>query len=854
MKSAAAVLAVVGLVACGGDGDVATPDAGATAPDVGATPDVRGADTVSADTAGEETSPVLDAPEAPGDDATLDAEEVEAPPMDAEAPVEVADDVGDDLAANLGDEAAAETTEDVPPDTGSLTCEGMGLTWFQLKEPAPDGTVQVACGDATGACDPYQGDTPCTEARPVLCVHTTGSAAPGTPSVWFAGETNITAPVQGCVLTSIAAADAICSDAFGPEWRMAEWHDGAQGDTGSADVIGSWTFSAFGSWTSTDRLWIAINDQPANCFPLPPTYCCSDAKPCEYGPCVDGYCTSQIPVGLAPGLCFEASQCGLGYTCELGPATAVCEEGGWLEPGACVANGPGGLCPVYPGDVFGTCETTLGYLWTGFDCVEVHGCDCGDYCGAMHATYEACVAACAPPLCCASDVECGGTFVCYNGFCVSPAPEGQCWSSEECSETDVCSGPSSCACGGTMKCAVAKKKACKKGVPCPAEPPSAAINPGKCLYQPTCCATTDDCGDGEVCVLALPGNGTCRPAPTGVQCWTSADCASGEACAFVAACPCDVGCVSHAGSCAPLPEVCCTSDGDCDGGQICSAMPAGAWGGAIDVGQCVEPPFDGACFTSAQCGESDVCMNPWVWPCGVVGSTPVGTCASGQGQCCATDADCPEAMGCIGTPGFEPQSCQDKPPQGQCWTNADCAPGDVCSGATTGWGCGGPDLGAAPGTCVSPEGLGCCADNAECGEGMACTAKASPGPGDFVDAALGLCVSAPTEGQCLHTWDCPTGLACSGAPGWPCGKLAGGYGGCVNPIDYCCSSNAQCPEGTHCVGEKPGVSGQCSFPPDGDACWEDGDCDAGKTCKGANVCSACVNCPEEETLGTCVAQ
>ncbi len=749
---------------------------------------------------------------------------------------------------DVGEEETSGGDVESPP-----ACNSMGLTWFQLSGPSPEGTVAVACGNESGACNPYVGDTACTESLPVLCVKSTGEEAPTGETPWFAGSVKISQPVMGCALTSLTMADTRCADEFGPGWRMAEWHDGSPGVTGSLDIIGQWTFSAFGDWTYDGRFWVYINDQPGNCFPTLPLQCCNGISPCAWGgPCVQGYCVNQL--NLPPMGCYVDAQCPVGYTCSVGMALGKCEEGGIFEPGACLPIGPGGMCPVYPGQVFGDCGDELGYMWTGADCALVTGCDCGDYCAAMKATKEECVAACAPPICCTSTADCGSAKLqCHQGFCVSPElAAGTCWTDDDCGSMQACIGGTPCVCGGPEKC-VGKPMVCPKDTPCP---PEQVVYPGTCTYKPTCCGSDAGCNPGEACVPSPFGGGTCQPKPSEKACWTTADCATGEACAFAALCPCEVGCKSKPGVCTKLPDACCTADSDCPEWEICSAAPAGLGGAAVLTGQCVPVLGAGVCFNAAHCDPGEVCAGAQPWPCGMAGGVPYGTCAPGKNACCTKNEHCPEGLKCRGLPGFDNMSCQPDPGPGKCWAGGDCSAGMVCKGMNMGWGCGPDDYTAKPGVCVAAETLGCCTKDEECGPGQACTAKKIPGAGDFPDATQGQCVPDPAEWGCLNNGDCPPEMACTGTPGWPCGKPAGAPGWCANPADMCCDSDAGCPEGTTCVGKQFGATGQCSFPADGDACWSDAECGPGKFCKGVYVCSPCVPCQpgKVEAPGTCVAK
>jgi hypothetical protein len=131
------------------------------------------------------------------------------------------------------------------------------MTWQHKSHDATLNVDHVGCG----TCEPYVGDTLCTESLPILCFNETGVSNPGiiTDSYngWASGELKLTTETQGCDLTSETAANTICSTQFGSGWRIAEFHDG--------DGIG-WNFYAYGDIQATSRFWTHINDQPANCW------------------------------------------------------------------------------------------------------------------------------------------------------------------------------------------------------------------------------------------------------------------------------------------------------------------------------------------------------------------------------------------------------------------------------------------------------------------------------------------------------------------------------------------------------------------------------------------------------------
>lgn len=130
-----------------------------------------------------------------------------------------------------------------------------GLTWV-LREQI--GTISHVGYDSVS--NPYQGDTSCTTTLPILCIYQDGSPIP--PNInpdfyhgWTYGHIALSSPIVGSSLTSLSAANAVCQQAFGIDWRMAEFHDGG----------GGWTYYSYGgNIPSNIRFWLYINDQLAN--------------------------------------------------------------------------------------------------------------------------------------------------------------------------------------------------------------------------------------------------------------------------------------------------------------------------------------------------------------------------------------------------------------------------------------------------------------------------------------------------------------------------------------------------------------------------------------------------------------
>lgn len=139
-----------------------------------------------------------------------------------------------------------------------------GLTWHTYGHDSTYGVDTVGCDGDGDYCNAYTGDTSCTFRRPILCINVDGSNNPGVATTafyfeWAYANIATTHPIRGSALTSRAVADEICAGIHGSGWRMAEHHDGAMG-------AGGWAFLAFGHVRDDVDLWVAIDDQPANCW------------------------------------------------------------------------------------------------------------------------------------------------------------------------------------------------------------------------------------------------------------------------------------------------------------------------------------------------------------------------------------------------------------------------------------------------------------------------------------------------------------------------------------------------------------------------------------------------------------
>lgn len=163
-------------------------------------------------------------------------------------------------------------------DVGAHEADGLkyGMTWVHLASNAMHGTITVGCNNSAAnpadRCNPKTGDTLCGQYRPLLCIYggkptpafsivPPGVVNTSNYSKWSGGVLATTKAVQGSYFQHLHDANNRCIADFGLGWRVAEFHDGW-----------GWSFQAYGGTTGapnvavTDRFWVNINDQPANCW------------------------------------------------------------------------------------------------------------------------------------------------------------------------------------------------------------------------------------------------------------------------------------------------------------------------------------------------------------------------------------------------------------------------------------------------------------------------------------------------------------------------------------------------------------------------------------------------------------
>lgn len=146
-----------------------------------------------------------------------------------------------------------------------------GMTWRKTEVDAVTGVVDVGCGQ--NECNPYQGDTMCTTALPVLCKKELNLAKPASVTIpnkyhkWSGNIVGTTQPVapanpnafNNAKLDKLGAVNAFCAAEFGSGWEAASFHDGW-----------AWYFKAYGNIgtnAENGRFWVNIKDQAnGNCW------------------------------------------------------------------------------------------------------------------------------------------------------------------------------------------------------------------------------------------------------------------------------------------------------------------------------------------------------------------------------------------------------------------------------------------------------------------------------------------------------------------------------------------------------------------------------------------------------------
>lgn len=146
--------------------------------------------------------------------------------------------------------------------------EPRGLTYVSRKYVtyATDKFQTLGCDVdyAFGACNPFYGDTACSESLPVACFKDNAEPMPELSSdtwfvkkndwtsSWSGGEMAFTPATAGEQFETVTEVNQYCMDTFGGGWRVLNYHDG-----GVRIVSGRRSLNI-----AQGRVWVDIRDQP----------------------------------------------------------------------------------------------------------------------------------------------------------------------------------------------------------------------------------------------------------------------------------------------------------------------------------------------------------------------------------------------------------------------------------------------------------------------------------------------------------------------------------------------------------------------------------------------------------------
>lgn len=193
----------------------------------------------------------------------------------------------------------------LPDITKQIQCANLGMTWGFKGHDCTLEIDNVGCSGGppapttNGQCNAYLGDTRCVNSLPILCIKKLKLNRPNYAVTclshsmvkefycgWTGAFLGLTPPVQGCLLSSQAVADAFCQSYVGCGYVMAEHHDGryivGMDTINHAFCTWNWGIALGGGWSffgysnlsgvgkinppKMTRWWTRINDQRANCW------------------------------------------------------------------------------------------------------------------------------------------------------------------------------------------------------------------------------------------------------------------------------------------------------------------------------------------------------------------------------------------------------------------------------------------------------------------------------------------------------------------------------------------------------------------------------------------------------------
>lgn len=424
----------------------------------------------------------------------------------------------------------------------------------------------------------------------------------------------------------------------------------------------------------------------------------------------------------------------------------------------------------------------------------------------------------------------------------SPTGEGVCWDDGDCGDGERCDAVTFCE----------RAPGCGEDGPCP----DACY--GRCVAGPTACASDGDCPAGSRCALVdnarpAPSEGD-APAPAPLPAGVCVDASCEETNVALLPCPpgteltfdpridpCTPVCVAVDPCRELLAEECLTRPG-CELIQEPCACELGA-----DCG-CNEREL---CVAVADCGRLSVdeCeINPaCVLKSASDGSSSSGGGSSGGGSSDPCSPDDPSCGGAAPPPPPPPPPppddfvCVPRSPDGACFSDVDCLPGEVCETQTV------------------------------CGSGCEIDASGQERCVEDCWTEGGRCVPSATSCFALDPFTCANdprcevvepGAPCECAPETPTCDCAEPLPVC-QPVDNACASDPECAAGQYCAltescptcdpstgqdlacGAPCFVEGRCvDGPPPPQPCTSDLDCGSEGACVEVTVCTTCEGAPD----------
>jgi hypothetical protein len=364
------------------------------------------------------------------------------------------------------------------------------------------------------------------------------------------------------------------------------------------------------------------------------------------------------PDAGAPGTCSSDAECGAGFRCDRAERRCVC-----TGDEAC----PGGFCNAFTG----ACVASVP------GCHDDSVCNKGEYCDRAVRSCKPITGMCGA---CKTDAQCGADSRCAahpqypqaGTFCVPTCvtPDGGgaagCANGLQCLPRDATAGaeklcyPATGACGISNACTPDTRRLCSSDSDCGDASQVCDATLKWCVTKVNTCPAGDACDPQQrVCVHA---------------CAVDADCLQIEGAA-------GYKCVASA----CVKQAICSSDAECNDGQICQANPDGSKScaqGCVINGDCPlgescdktdpkHPKCAAGCTVNADCPLNAICSG------GVCKSSLSGSAGSCAQTCQATDAcavasRCNPASSCC-DPANLAQACGPNAAIcGTCATNGSC--------------------------------------------------------------------------------------------------------------------------------------------------------------------------------------